>query len=577
MSLAAKITNDWEQLVKDISEAITKLTGNVMEAKQRPMVESRLKRRCLDLRISDPNEYRNYWKQHQEEENKILIGLLTTHFTSFFREFAHFEWLASELPSLVSNARKEGRDCLKIWSAAASKGQEVWSLCMWMEHHMPKIDPTMKWTVMGSDIDEASIKEADNGVYHRRELETAPRHLWESHWVRGKAEISDWYKVKPSLKAHAEFRTMNLLDLTLKKDELFDVIVCRNVLIYFDNKNQEKIVLSLLKYLRPNGTLITGLSESLGGYGLPIRGVSPSVYKRQEATVMELPKKSIPTTEAIPSPLKVLCVDDSATILSILKKILRPPQFEIIGTAKSGLDAIEQLKTLRPDVITLDIHMPEMDGPTFLQTSGVASRIPVIVVSSVGREHSSLIEPMKNLGVMDFVEKPSLTNVDQIGEELSQKLKMSWLNRKNISVTNTRQVVREEKRPHGAIIFNFGSGDELKVQKILNEHDWDKDHIIFKFNGPSFPESFKERIQLALRKAEKVDYTLARESTYTAKTSVMWLGFSSGDYQQMRLKRRNSEFMVVEENAPQGVKSEASDISPTTSFNYLINKFFRGE
>ncbi len=577
MSLAAKLTNDWELLVKDISEVITKLTGNVMETKQRPMVESRLKRRCLDLRISDPNEYRNYWKQHQEEENKILIGLLTTHFTSFFREFAHFEWLASELPSLVKNVRKEGRDCLKIWSAAASKGQEVWSLCMWMEHHMPKIDPTMKWTVMGSDIDEASVKEGENGVYHRRELETAPRHLWEPHWLRGKAEIADWYKVKPSLKSHAEFRTMNLLDLSLKRDEFYDVIVCRNVLIYFDNKNQEKIILSLLKHLRPNGTLITGLSESLGGYGLPIRGVSPSVYKRQEAVVLEFPKASTPKTETIPSPLKVLCVDDSATILSILKKILRPPQFEIIGTAKSGLDAIEQLKTLRPDVITLDIHMPEMDGPTFLQTSGVASRIPVIVVSSVGREHTPLIEPMKNLGVMDFVEKPSLTNVDQIGEELTQKLKMSWLNRKNISVTSSRQAVTEQKRPHGAIIFNFGSGDELKVQKILNEHDWEKDHLIFKFNGPTFPESFKERIQFSLRKAEKVDYALARESTYTIKTSVMWLGFASGDYQQMHLKRRSSEFMVVEENAPQGVKSDANDISPTTSFNYLINKFFRGE
>lgn len=577
MSLAAKLTNDWEQLVKEVSEVITKLTGNVMEAKQRPMVESRLKRRCLDLRISDPNQYKAYWKEHQTEENKILIGLLTTHFTSFFREFAHFEWLASELPALVKSVRQEGRDCLKIWSAAASKGQEVWSLCMWMEHHMPKIDPTMKWTVMGSDIDEASIREADNGVYHRRELETAPRHLWESHWVKGKADISDWYKVKPSLKARAEFRTMNLLDLTLKKDEYFDVILCRNVLIYFDNKNQERIILSLLKHLRPSGTLITGLSESLGGYGLPIKGVSPSVYKHQEATILEFPKASKPQTESIPSPLKVLCVDDSATILSIMKKILKAPQFEIVGTAKNGLEAIEQLKTLKPDVITLDIHMPEMDGPTFLQTSGVASRIPVIVVSSVGREHSSLIEPMKNMGVMDFVEKPSLSNVDQIGEELTQKLKMSWMNRKNISVSTSRTNITEQKRPSGAVIFNFGPGDELKVQRVLNEHDWDKDHLIFKFNGPEFPVSFKERIQFALRKAEKAEFTLAREFVTTSKTSVMWLGFASGDYQQMRLKRRSNDFMVVEENAPESVKADANDISPTTSFNYLINKFFRGE
>jgi len=181
------------------------------------------------------------------------------------------------------------------------------------------------------------------------------------------------------------------------------------------------------------------------------------------------------------------------------------------------------------------------------------------------------------MGVMDFVEKPSLTNVDQIGEELTQKLKMSWVNRKNIVVTNPSRVVTEQKRPAGAIIFNFGAGDELKVQRVLTEHDWEKDHLIFKFNGTAFPSSFKERIQFFLRKAEKVDFTLASDYSYTSKSCVIWLGFASGDYRQMRLKRKNVEFMVVEENAPQEVKAEANDISPTTSFNYLINKFFRGE
>lgn len=577
MDSARKLASDWDLLVKEISETVTKITGNVLEEKQRPMVESRLKRRCLDLKMTSPVEYKNHWKKNHEEENKILIGLLTTHFTSFFREFSHFEWLASELPAIVGNARKEGRRTIKIWSAASSKGQEVWSLCMWLQHHLPKIDPGMDWTVLGSDIDSASVKEAENGVYHKRELETAPRHLWEGHWLRGKGDIADWYKIKPDLRQRARFMTMNLMEINFKKEEVFDVILCRNVLIYFDRKNQERIILSLLKHLTPNGTLITGLSESLGGYGLPVKGVAPSVYKHQASVVLEFPKKTLPQAERLPAPMKVLCVDDSMTIINILKKILVPPQFEVIGMAGNGVEAIEQLKVLKPDVITLDIHMPEMDGLTFLKTSGVASKIPVIVVSSVGRDHDPLIEPMKSLGVVDFVEKPTLSNISQIGEELVQKLKMGWLNRKNISAAPVTSSTELKSRPAGMVIFNFGLGDELKIQRVLSEHDWNGDHLIFKYNGTIFPSSFKERIQFSVRKAQKVELTLHEERTPFTDKPVIWLGFQGAEFKQMQAKRRKQEFMIVEESSPSYILGEASDISPTTSFNYLINKFFRGE
>ena len=281
---------NWNNLIQDVAVVMSKETGNVMGEKQYPMIESRLKRRCTELKITHPADYKQYWTQHQTEENKHLIGLLTTHFTSFFREYSHFEWLAGELPSIVAHAKKEGRSTIKLWSAACSKGQEVWSLCMWLQFHMPKIDPSMSWQVYGSDIDPVSVKEAENGVYHRRELETAPRHLWEGYWIRGKDEISDWYKIKSDLKSKTKFFTMNLLKPTV--EEKFDVIVCRNVLIYFDRDNQENIAKSLLKRLTPEGTLITGMSESLSGFGLPIRGVAPSVYKPQSATVVSLPVKT---------------------------------------------------------------------------------------------------------------------------------------------------------------------------------------------------------------------------------------------------------------------------------------------
>src|SRR4051794_29459429 len=107
----------WDHLIQEICLAIGQLTGNVLSVKQRPMVQSRLRRRMIDLRITSPAEYRAYWQSHLESENKYLISLLTTHFTSFFREFSHFEWIESELPALVKAAKEEKRNVLNFWSA----------------------------------------------------------------------------------------------------------------------------------------------------------------------------------------------------------------------------------------------------------------------------------------------------------------------------------------------------------------------------------------------------------------------------------------------------------------------------
>lgn len=565
---------NWNNLIQDVAVVMSKETGNVMGEKQYPMIESRLKRRCTELKITNPADYKQYWTQHQTEENKHLIGLLTTHFTSFFREFSHFEWLAGELPSIVAHAKKEGRSTIKLWSAACSKGQEVWSLCMWLQFHMPKIDPSMSWQVHGSDIDPVSVKEAENGVYHRRELETAPRHLWEGYWIRGKDEISDWYKIKSDLKAKTKFFTMNLLKPTV--EEKFDVIICRNVLIYFDRDNQENIAKSLLKRLTPEGTLITGMSESLSGFGLPIRGVAPSVYKPQSATVVPLPVKTkSPMALELPKPLKIFCIDDSPTVLTIMKKILSGPDFEIIGTAANGQEAIEKLKTLKPDAITLDLHMPIMDGPTFLNKSGIGHKIPVVIVSSVGREHAPIMSQIADSGVSDFVEKPTLTNINQIGDELMQKLRMGWMTKHSEVGTRKFTVNASKKRPGGAIYFNFGKSDERNVLHVLNEQKWENDEIIFSFNGSTAElEVLKLKLKTAAIRAKKVVFTTSAPEKSAGPT--IWLQFKSGNFETVKFYKKATDFVVVEEGS---VKASAQfdDESPITSFSYLVDKLLGGE
>lgn len=567
---------EWSDLIRDVCASVGKLTGNVMADKQWPMVESRLRRRLRELNLNSPQEYREHWKKNGLEENNYLTGLLTTHFTSFFREFPHFEWIAQELPNMIREARREGRTTLKFWSAAASKGQEVWSLCMWLAHHVPKIDPKMDWIVLGTDIDEVSIREGENAVYHRREIETIPRHLWEEHWVRGKDDISDWYKVKSSLKAHARFKTMNLLNVSHPSNEKFDLIICRNVLIYFDRANQEKIANSLLRHLSPGGTLISGMSESLSGFGLPIKGVAPSIYKPASAD-----KETFTVSSALSAsgPIRVLCVDDSPTIISILKKILAPPEFEVVGVAYNGEEALKKVRELRPDAITLDLHMPVMDGVSFLKASGIARELPVIVVSSVERDHAQMVSPLEGLGVIDFVGKPTLSNIDEIKDELTQKLKIGVKMKKVPSSASPfkKESVPESRRRSGHIVFNFSMSDKQNLFHVLSQQNWKGDELSFVLNGSSQEmDQLKSLLRPYIKDAMKVNYRRTSEGKPSARTSV-WLHFRNGDSSILKYCKEDKAFMVLEESSRPSshIQNIVTEISPATSFAYLVDKFLK--
>lgn len=580
MTAAHKIqVDEWDVLINAVCERLAQLTGNIFSEKQRPMVENRLMRRMGELKITTPSEYKAYWKKNTDTEDKVLIGLLTTHFTSFFREFTQFEWLAAELPKIVAQAKKEGRSKIKIWSSACSKGQEVWSLCMWLHHHLPKIDPRMEWSLYGSDIDADSVKEAENAVYHRRELETVPRHLWDGHWVRGKGDIADWYKVKSDLKKHATFGTQNLLDLKLAQTERFDVIFCRNVLIYFDRGNQEKVAKGLMRYLTSAGTLITGVSESLNGYGLNLRGVAPSIYKVGSSA--ETPTETstqTPTPVAVPQMLNVFCIDDSPTVITILKRVLKAPNFNIIGTAANGAEAIEKLKTLKPDVITLDLHMPVMDGPTFLKTSGIAKSIPVIIMSSVNRDDHAFVSPLFELGVCDFVEKPTMDNMEKSAEELCQKLVMGVNAKKNNVQYKNETQKKAVVRTGGHVVINCGASDRKNVASMLKSNSWDKDEVSFFFNGNDLAfEQFKKDMSSHVPKAKKVSWRKTSETFPFTSLGVVWVQFHAGSEQVITNHKRKSHFLIIEESCQgQFLKSNATDISPVTSFSYLVDKFLSG-
>lgn len=566
----------WALLIKQVCDRITALTGNILGDRQRPMVEARLKRHLREIKV-EVNDYGRYWREHQTQEDDALIALLTTHFTSFFREFLHFEWLESALPEITRTARDQGRNEIKIWSAACSRGQEVWSIAMWLSQHMPRIAPSMTWSVYGTDIDASSVAFAKNGVYHHRELEAAPRQLWQPYWQRGTGDISDWMRIKKELREKCIFGTDNLLDLSKSHNSKYDVIFCRNVLIYFDQSNQIKAAKSLIEHLYPSGTLISGVSESLGSLGLGLETLAPSVYSLQSATK----KKPISQTTQIqiPRPLRVLCIDDSSTVLTILKKLLSGnSEFEIVGTAENGEVGLKKIAELNPDVITLDLHMPVMDGFTLIKTTDTAQKYPVVVVSTVERDNATLVHPLFAAGICDFLEKPSFDNLSRIGEELQQKLKMAWWSKKRgLNMEPLAPAVSRSKRMGGRVVFNAGISDREAIVAVLRAGDYLIDEVHVHMSGE---QHLWEDWALGLRSDfMSLNLNISKDAQWVrdGKTTIVFQ-FRGGHVPVLEHAKNQGAQIVLEDGEwSYEIKNYAADIYPVTSFAYMAAKFLEGK
>jgi len=412
------------ETIQQVARIVSEMAGIQLGPKQYPMIENRLRTRMMRLNIPTFENYLHFLRQNSENESQALLSLLTTHHTYFFREFSHFEHLLNNgLPDAIAKARTRVDKTIRIWSAACSKGQEVYSLAMFFNFHLKSMAPDLRFHIWGTDIDPESVRHAENGVYKNEELKQAPAMYIQDNWIRGTGAVANFSKVKKELKLNCQFTTTNLFSSSsFLADKKFDFIFCRNVFIYFNSEQITKICKSFSNHLNPSGHLFLGVSESLQGLQLPLQLVGPSVYGHKGQT-SPVPQFKPLEKRIQRGPLEILCIDDSGTILALLKKILvKETGFLVTATAKNGQEALDILKTQKFDAITLDLHMPVLDGVGFLQTYK-KREIPILVVSSINRDDTTIAQKALSLGAADYVEKPSLENLAQAGNEIRGKIK----------------------------------------------------------------------------------------------------------------------------------------------------------
>lgn len=249
------------------------LTGIQLGEHKKNMVYSRLSRRLrsLDLKTFDP--YCDILKCRDHPELGDFINAITTNLTSFFRENHHFEYLKNTvLPELIRKHQKDKR--IRIWSAGCSVGEEPYSIAMVVRE---KVHPSWDVKLLATDLDTNVVAHGKAGVYESDRIESVSDER-KKKWFSCSSDGGS-VKVKPSLQELITFKSLNLLEKWPIKGP-FDVIFCRNVVIYFDKETQKKLFDRYADLLAPGGYLFIGHSESLHRVSDRFKSLGKTMYQK---------------------------------------------------------------------------------------------------------------------------------------------------------------------------------------------------------------------------------------------------------------------------------------------------------
>ncbi|MDC7234274.1 MAG: protein-glutamate O-methyltransferase CheR [Spirochaetales bacterium] len=265
---------------RKLSNFIEKELGIRMPDIKRVMLESRLHKRLRILKMSHFSDYCDYLfsEQGMRQEFPFMIDVVTTNKTDFFREPDHFVYMENNIirPYLSSH---HGSGTFDIWSSASSTGEEIYTLAMVMEGIREDYG-ALNYSILGSDISQEVLAKARKGIYHSSRIDVIPMNMKKKFFLKSKNAEEELVKVKPLLQKNVSFVQQNLMHDRYNIKKTFDIIYCRNVLIYFSTEKQKKILLNLHRHLKEDGFLFLGHSETITGLNLPYVSVAPTIYKK---------------------------------------------------------------------------------------------------------------------------------------------------------------------------------------------------------------------------------------------------------------------------------------------------------
>jgi chemotaxis protein methyltransferase CheR len=262
-----------------INQLLSDQIGISISTDKSNMLELRLSKRIKELQLVNIKQYINYIEENNDEKI-VLYNLLTTNYTKFFREEYQFDSLMRKIIPDLIKTKKE----IKIWSAGCSTGEEPYTIAMILDQNFDKENFDFK--VLATDINTEVLKTASKGIYSKNKIKNIDSDYLYRYFQKGVGKYKGYYKVKENIREKIKFQSLNLNTLFSQKfSQNFDMIFCRNVLIYFDDRNKRKVVKEFERTLNDYGYLILGHSESLknnGNHKISLKKTDTNIYQKQK-------------------------------------------------------------------------------------------------------------------------------------------------------------------------------------------------------------------------------------------------------------------------------------------------------
>jgi chemotaxis protein methyltransferase CheR len=272
----AKMTdNEFNRL----SSYIFDQSGIKLPPVKKIMLQSRLQKRLRQLNITSFKEYADYVFSDEGQKNEIIhmLDVVSTNKTDFFREPVHFDFLNSNvLPEFYEKNQTKN---FKVWSAGCSSGEEPYTIAITLNDFKQK-NNQFNYSIIGTDISTQILQKAALAVYKDDRIANIPLEMKRKYFLRSRDKVRRNVRVIRDLRSKVSYSRLNFMDDTYNVSENFDVIFCRNVLIYFNRETQEKVINKLCRNLKTDGYLFIGHSESIMGMDLPLIQIKPTIFKR---------------------------------------------------------------------------------------------------------------------------------------------------------------------------------------------------------------------------------------------------------------------------------------------------------
>ena len=264
---------------KKISALVYDRFGINLTEKKKALVRGRLNKLILSLDFTTFSEYYNYVTDEKEGQRLLdMVDKISTNHSYFFRESEHFTYLSEVvLPAICNSVRSGNDNKIRIWCAGCANGQEAYTLAIVIKEFFADKSNLGKPAILATDISISALENSVEGFYTEEGISGIPAHLQKKYFNMNKDGSGT---AKKELKDMILFKRLNFMNPTFPFKNKFDIIFCRNVMIYFDNATKENLVNKFHKYMLDTSWLFIGHSETLGRTNSNFRYIKPSTYLR---------------------------------------------------------------------------------------------------------------------------------------------------------------------------------------------------------------------------------------------------------------------------------------------------------